>query len=52
MCIRDRFKADLLDFIRTQEEPIISSGPYAQYQVMREATKLSLIHISEPTRPY
>ena len=35
----DEFKADLLDFIRTQEEPIISSGPYAQYQVMREATK-------------
>ena len=35
----DEFKADLLDFIRTQEEPIISSGPYAQYQVMREATE-------------
>ncbi len=35
----DEFKADLLDFIRTQEEPIISSGPYAQYQVMREASK-------------
>ncbi len=35
----DEFKADLLDFIRTQEEPLISSGPYAQFQVMREATK-------------
>jgi asparagine synthase (glutamine-hydrolysing) len=35
----DEFKADLLDFVRTQEEPLISSGPYAQYQVMREATK-------------
>ncbi|MGL5929808.1 MAG: asparagine synthase (glutamine-hydrolyzing) [Dermatophilaceae bacterium] len=35
----DEFKTDLLDFIRTQEEPLISSGPYAQYQVMREATK-------------
>ncbi|WP_394937753.1 asparagine synthase (glutamine-hydrolyzing) [Psychromicrobium sp. YIM B11713] len=33
------FEADLLDFVRTQEEPIISSGPYAQYQVMREASK-------------
>ncbi len=33
------FKDDLTDFVRTQEEPIISSGPYAQYQVMREATK-------------
>lgn len=35
----DDFKADLLDFVRTQEEPLISSGPYAQYQVMREASK-------------
>ncbi|NHN56353.1 asparagine synthase (glutamine-hydrolyzing) [Calidifontibacter sp. DB0510] len=35
----DEFKADLRDFIRTQEEPLISSGPYAQYQVMREATQ-------------
>ncbi|HET7397678.1 MAG TPA: asparagine synthase (glutamine-hydrolyzing), partial [Intrasporangium sp.] len=35
----DEFKADLRDFVRTQEEPLISSGPYAQFQVMREATK-------------
>ena len=35
----DEFKADLADFVRTQEEPLISSGPYAQFQVMREATK-------------
>jgi asparagine synthase (glutamine-hydrolysing) len=35
----DEFKADLLDFVRTQEEPLISSGPYAQYQVMREARR-------------
>lgn len=33
----DQFAEDLTDFIRTQEEPIISTGPYAQYQVMREA---------------
>lgn len=33
------FFADLEDFIRTQEEPTISTGPYAQYAVMREATK-------------
>lgn len=33
----DQFADDLDDFIRTQEEPIISTGPYAQYQVMREA---------------
>ena len=35
----DEFKADMRDFIRTQEEPLISSGPYAQFQVMREATQ-------------
>ncbi|MCL2173993.1 asparagine synthase (glutamine-hydrolyzing) [Candidatus Saccharibacteria bacterium] len=35
----DEFKADLSDFIRTQEEPLISTGPYAQYVVMREASK-------------
>lgn len=35
----DEFAKDLDDFIRTQEEPLISTGPYAQYQVMREATK-------------
>ena len=27
------------DFVRTQEEPIISTGPYAQYAVMREASQ-------------
>ena len=32
-------QADMRDFIRAQEEPLISSGPYAQYQVMREATQ-------------
>ncbi|MBI4034280.1 asparagine synthase (glutamine-hydrolyzing) [Candidatus Saccharibacteria bacterium] len=29
--------ADLKDFIRTQEEPTISTGPYAQYKVMQTA---------------
>lgn len=33
----DTFKEDLQDFIRTQEEPTISTGPYAQYKVMQEA---------------
>ncbi|MCQ2570675.1 MAG: asparagine synthase (glutamine-hydrolyzing) [Candidatus Saccharibacteria bacterium] len=33
------FLKDLQDFVRTQEEPIISTGPYAQYAVMREASK-------------
>ena len=32
-----QFLKDLHDFVRTQEEPIISTGPYAQYAVMREA---------------
>lgn len=35
----DEFLTDLLDFVRTQEEPTISTGPYAQYKVMQEATK-------------
>lgn len=33
------FEKDLSDFIRTQEEPLISSGHYAQYKVMEEAHK-------------
>jgi asparagine synthase (glutamine-hydrolysing) len=33
----DQFLDDLVDFVRTQEEPVISTGPYAQYCVMREA---------------
>lgn len=35
----DAFLEDLRDFVRTQEEPIISTGPYAQYAVMREASQ-------------
>ncbi len=33
------FEKDLMDFLRTQEEPLISSGHYAQYKVMEEAHK-------------
>ncbi len=33
----DDFFIDLADFVKTQEEPTISTGPYAQYQVMRRA---------------
>lgn len=32
------FAVDLRDFVRTQEEPVISTGPYAQYCVMRAAS--------------
>lgn len=35
----DGFLDDMLDFVRTQEEPVISTGPYAQYCVMREASQ-------------
>lgn len=31
------FFADIKEFIKTQEEPTISTGPYAQFQVMRQA---------------
>lgn len=34
----DFFK-EIEDFVRTQEEPTISTGPYAQYKVMQEAHK-------------
>lgn len=33
------FFSEIEDFIRTQEEPTISTGPYAQFAVMREASK-------------
>ncbi|WP_018588189.1 asparagine synthase (glutamine-hydrolyzing) [Salinispora arenicola] len=35
----DRFLVDLRDFVRTQEEPVISTAPYAQYCVMRAASE-------------
>jgi asparagine synthase (glutamine-hydrolysing) len=35
----DEFKQDVLEFVRAQEEPLISTGPYAQYKVMQEASK-------------
>ncbi|SDS62911.1 asparagine synthase (glutamine-hydrolyzing) [Actinopolymorpha singaporensis] len=31
--------AELTDFVRTQQEPVISTGPYAQYCVMRKASR-------------
>jgi len=33
----DDFFKDLKDFVITQEEPTISTGPYAQYKVMQKA---------------
>jgi len=33
------FFSEIEDFVRTQEEPTISTGPYAQFAVMREAKK-------------
>lgn len=33
----DTFMKELADFVRTQEEPTISTGPYAQYKVMEKA---------------
>lgn len=35
----ENFFEEIADFIRTQEEPTISTGPYAQYKVMQEAHK-------------
>jgi asparagine synthase (glutamine-hydrolysing) len=33
------FVADLGEFVWTQQEPVVSTGPYAQYCVMREASR-------------
>lgn len=33
----EKFFEEITDFIRTQEEPTISTGPYAQFKVMEEA---------------
>lgn len=33
----EEFFNDIQDFVRTQEEPTISTGPYAQYKVMQKA---------------
>jgi asparagine synthase (glutamine-hydrolysing) len=35
----EEFLHDFEDFVRTQEEPVTSTGPYAQYKVMQEAAK-------------
>jgi len=35
----EEFFKELKDFVKTQEEPTISTGPYAQYKVMQEAHK-------------
>lgn len=36
---RETFFKELEEFVRTQEEPMISTGPYAQYKVMEEVHK-------------
>ncbi|MGO4600014.1 asparagine synthase (glutamine-hydrolyzing) [Terrabacter sp. 2RAF25] len=33
------FLEDVADFVRAQEEPVISTGPYAQYRVMKDASE-------------
>lgn len=35
----EEFFAEIEEFVKTQEEPTISTGPYAQYKVMQEAKK-------------
>lgn len=35
----NEFLDDVKDYVATQAEPVISTGPYAQYVVMREASK-------------
>ncbi len=35
----EEFFKEIYDFVKTQEEPTISTGPYAQYKVMEEVGK-------------
>jgi len=35
----EEFFKEINEFVKTQEEPTISTGPYAQYKVMEEASK-------------
>ncbi|OFE14771.1 asparagine synthase [Humibacillus sp. DSM 29435] len=41
------FKNDLTDFVRTQEEPLDSTGPYTQYRVLREAAEAGATAVLE-----
>ena len=41
------FKKDLRDFVRLQEEPLVSTGAYTQFRVMREAASSD----AAPDRP-
>lgn len=41
------FQNDLADFVRTQEEPLVSSGPYSQYRVLREAAAAGVSAVLE-----
>lgn len=42
----DAFWQEIEDWVYTQEEPTISSGPYANYNVMREASKYVKVMLS------
>lgn len=42
----DNFWNEIDDWLYTQEEPTISSGPYANYNVMREASKYVKVMLS------
>ncbi|KXK26095.1 MAG: Asparagine synthetase (glutamine-hydrolyzing) 1 [candidate division WS6 bacterium OLB20] len=42
----DAFWSEIDDWLYTQEEPTISSGPYANYNVMREASKYVKVMLS------
>ena len=52
MCIRDSFYADaVLGSMRVKVKPA-KLAPDVRLDVTKDVWNLSLIHISEPTRPY
>ena len=52
MCIRDRAETNRAPFDVVEGESEIVAGHMVEYSGMAFAMFLSLIHISEPTRPY
>ena len=52
MCIRDRKTFELaLDGVRVPKQNLLGE-PGKAFLLMAKGLELSLIHISEPTRPY
>ena len=52
MCIRDRVKGEFGTYSGPIEVVVANKDGKELFRVKQDVSKLSLIHISEPTRPY